>query len=132
MSDKTQLENIFNEWETIIADIIDNGISLDKQRALIQCKTKFIVAIGDARKSIKDDRLVLKTNQMSDVKILMEEKQMKKTPAREEVEELSRPARYNLEKLEIDMETMMDIAKNRTYHLRISEIDLNKVWIGVE
>ena len=126
MDEKTPLELCFDEGEAIIADIMTNGITLERQRALIQVKTKFILEIGNSRKSLQDKRLAQKTKEMTEVKYLMDQG-VKKTPAREEVEEKSRGDRYDLEKLGIDMETMQNIAMNRNYHLRINEIDVNKV-----
>ena len=131
MSDKSQLELIFDEWEAVIADVITNGISLDKQRKMIQIKTRFIQEIGTSRKSIKDKWLNLKTRENRAKQQYIQDG-MAKTPAGDQALEDSRSERYELEKLEIDIETMQDIAMNRNYHLRINEIDVNKVWVGTE
>ncbi|MCP3681091.1 MAG: hypothetical protein GY861_00235 [bacterium] len=45
---------------------------------------------------------------------------------------LTREDRYSLINREVDVDTMMEIAKNRTYHIRIGEIDLNKVGVGLD
>lgn len=127
--EQSTLEQVFNEWENIIQEILEKGINLFSQRALIQHKTQFIRAIGQARKDIKDKRLSLKTKENSDKQKFIEWG-MAKTPAWDLVSENSRTARYDLEKIEIDIETMQDIAMNRNYHLRINEIDINKVWVG--
>lgn len=132
MEEKATLQGIYEAGELIIAEIDKNGVTLQNHRQLIQYTKRLIKAIGEARKAIKDQRLTLKTNEMSDVKKLMEEKQIKKTPAREEVQELSRPSRYELEKAEIDIETMLDLVQARNKNIRINEVDLNKVWIGTD
>jgi hypothetical protein len=69
--------------------------------------------------------LILKANENSDTQKLISEG-MAKTPAKDLVSENSRTARYEIEKSEIDAETMQEIAKNRKFHIRIGEIDLNK------
>lgn len=60
------------------------------------------------------------------------EEGMKKTPAEDQVSDETRADRYELEKIDIDLETMGLIVQNRSYHLRINEIDLNKVGIGAD
>ena len=132
MNEIVSLEMLFDSGEAIIADIMTNGVSLSNHRQLIQTKTKFLQAILIAQKAIKDKRLSLKANMARDIKLTMDEKKMAKTPAKDEVEELSRPDRYELEKVDLSIETMLEIAKNRTYHLRINEIDINKVGIGAD
>ena len=128
MAEKSQLELIFDEWEVIIANIMKNWTDWALHQQLIQTKTKFIVALGKARKDLKDKRLTQKVSDDSDTKKNIED-WMAKTPARDLVNELSRASRYELEKLDIDMETMQSLIQNRTYHIRYGEIDLNKNWI---
>lgn len=128
MENKSQLEQVFDEGEIIISDIMVNGPSSVNHRNLIQKKTDFLKAIWQARKDLKDKRLAQKASEDRDTKKNIDD-WMAKTPARDLVNELSRNARYELEKLDIDMETMTAIAQNRTYHLRFDEIDLNKAGI---
>ena len=128
MTEQTTLEIVFNDWEKIIEDIRKNGVTLANQRALIQEKKRFIIAIGQARKDIKDQRLTLSIKENKDKQSYISEG-MAKTPAGDQAKEMSRPARCELEKLEIDIETMQDLAMNWNYHLRINEIDINKVWV---
>lgn len=122
----TELERIFQEWEQLIQDIATKWVTLWHQRLLIQKKTELLREIYRLKKDLKDKRLELKAREMKEVQHLMDNG-IKKTPAREEVEELSRWDRYNLEKIEIDLELMNELAKNRTYHMRINELDINKV-----
>lgn len=130
--EESTLQEIYDAGEIIIADIDTNGVTLTNHRQLIQQLKRLIRAIGKTRKAIKDQRWDLKAKEMSDVKKMMEEQNMKKTPAREEVSELSRPARYTLEKAEIDIETMQDLVQAWNKNIRINEVDINKVWIWVD
>lgn len=123
------LQDLFNEGEKIIWNIMTNGASLNYQRDLIQKKTQFIVMLGQNRKELADKELLFKLKKNEEIKKLMENG-IKKTPAEDEVKEMSRVEEYEIIKTSIDMETMAEIVKNRTYHLRISEIDINKIWIG--
>ena len=127
----SNLQELFNEGEQIIATIESEWATLWVQRALIDKKTQLILEIGATKKANKDSRLVLKTRVVSRVKALMEEG-MKKTPAEDQVSDETRADRYELEKIDIDLETMGLIVQNRSYHLRINEIDLNKVGIGAD
>ena len=128
MTEQTTLEIIFDDWEKIIENIWTNWVSPANQRSLIAINTKFLIEIGTSRKLIKDKRLSLKTRENSDKQKFIEWG-MAKTPAWDLVQENSRPARYDLEKLEIDIETMQEIAKNRKFYIRLGEIDLNKNWM---
>lgn len=120
------LQDLFNEGEKIIWNIMTNGASLNYQRDLIQKKTQFIVMLGQNRKELADKELLFKLKKNEEIKKLMENG-IKKTPAEDEVKEMSRVEEYEIIKTSIDMETMAEIVKNRTYHLRISEIDINKI-----
>jgi hypothetical protein len=129
MTDKSQLELLFDAGETIISDICTNGESIINQRQLINAKTKFLIELGKARRDVKDKRTILKAKIKNEVARLMAEGQ-KKTPAGEEADDRSREERHELEKMDSDLEIMLLLAHNRSYHMRASEISLNKVGVG--
>jgi len=122
------IEIIFQEWEDIITDIMTNGVTLMNHRQLIQKRKELISMIAHIKKQTKDAWMEQKTEERKKINALIEQ-WVKKTPAYEEVQDECRPQRYELEKIEIHIEAFTDHLKNRAYHLRVNEIDLNKVWI---
>ena len=95
-------------------------------RLLIQKKTEFQKKLYDHKKEAKDKRLAQKAKEARDVEALIQQG-AKKTPAQDEVKETSRADRYELEKMDLELELMDELAKNRTYHMRANEIELNKL-----
>ncbi len=87
------------------------------------------MAIQETRKNISDAWLNFKAKRNTMIQALIDEG-AKKSPSKDVVAEETREEKYEIMKREIDVETMMDIAKNRTYHLRVGEIDINKVGVG--
>lgn len=122
--EKTATE-IFYEGEEIIEDITINGVTSDNHRKLIQKKTELLIKVYGDKKQMKDKRLDFKLKVDRETKRLIDSG-MAKTPARAEADEAGRGDKYDLEKLEIDLELMDELSKNRTYHLRYNEIETNK------
>jgi len=129
METEKSLQDIISEGNTILNGINKDWVSLTNARQLIQKRDELLYAIGEHRKLMKDKRLEQKDNELTAIKQLMDQ-WAKKTPAYEEVQNDQRSARYELEKLDIAIDTVIDQAKNRAYYIRINELDLNKVWVG--
>lgn len=125
--DKT-LSQIFQEGEQIIENIRTGWITLWLHRELIQRKTELIMAIYDLKKKLVDKSLEVKNKELGIVEQLMQMWE-KKTPAQDKAKDETRADRYELDKVEIDLEKFLELIKNWTYHIRIGEIDLNKVWV---
>ena len=123
------IQDIINNWRETIDKINLEWVTLHDHRKLIDIRDQLIVAVWNLKKLNKDARLTQKDNETKEIKYLMEQ-WAKKTPAYEEVQNQNRADRYNLEKTDIDIETIADQVKNRAYYIRINEIDLMKLWVG--
>lgn len=130
MNEKTILE-IYQEWQVVISEIENDWVTLVNHRQLINKRDELIRAVAHHRKLIKDAWLEQKNQEEEQIKRLMDEG-AKKTPAKEEVQNDNREARYTIEKLEIDVDMYADLVKNRAYTLRINELDLNKAGVGLD
>lgn len=86
------------------------------------------MAIYDLKKKLVDKSLEVKNKELGIVEQLMQMWE-KKTPAQDKAKDETRADRYELDKVEIDLEKFLELIKNWTYHIRIGEIDLNKVWV---
>jgi hypothetical protein len=126
---KTTIHDIINNWRETIDKINTEWVTLHDHRKLIDIRDQLIVAVWNLKKLNKDARLDQKNKETEEIKYLMEQ-WAKKTPAYEEVQNQNRSERYNLEKVDIDIETIADQVKNRAYYIRINEIDLMKLWVG--
>jgi len=130
MNEKTILE-IYQEGQAIIHEIDNDWVTLINHRQLIAKRDELIRAVGHHRKLTKDQWIEVKNKEQKMVEELMQE-WAKKTPAMDEVKNITREDRYAIEKLEIDVEMFADLIKNWAYVLRINELDLNKAGLGLD
>lgn len=123
------LTKILNDGETIISNIMAEWPTVINQRQLIQLRTALLTCIADLRRKQADRHVAL---QLKKTKIIGEliASGIKKSPAEDDADDQIREEKYELEKDKSDVEIVLEVYKNRAYHLRISEIDLMKIGLG--